>query len=96
MEIKTNPLFRVDEMWRGIETCLPWEAGPFPESSEKGLNECTCASFTLGPCNMDDIELIDLGRLFSVSRVRKVAQRGIPSDRSGGAIVSFQLCLEYP
>lgn len=45
---------------------------------------------------MDDVELIDLGRLFSVSRVRKVAQRGIPSDRSGEAIVSFQLCLEYP
>jgi hypothetical protein len=83
-------------MWRGVQACLPWEAGPVPECSEKGLNKGTCTPFAFGPCNMNDVELIDLGTLISVRKVLEIAKGGIPSDRSYEATVSFQLCSEYP
>jgi hypothetical protein len=69
LKIDAYPLFRIDEMWRSVETRLAWETGSLPKSSEKGLNECTCTPFAFGPCDMNNVKVIDLGSLFSVGKV---------------------------
>jgi len=83
-------------MWRGVQACLPWEAGPVSKSSEKGLNEGTCTPFAFGPRDMNDVESINLGSLIAVRKVLEIAKGGIPSDLSDEAIVAFPLCSEYP
>jgi len=68
--VNANSFFGEDKMWRCIESCFPGKTCPLSVDLEKRLDECTCASFSLGTGDMDDIEFINTGSLSSLSGVQ--------------------------
>ena len=83
-------------MWRSVKACLPWETGSFPRHSEERFDKCTCTPFAFCSCNVNNVETINVGGLPFISKVVEADSADILSDPSGGAIVSFPRCLEYP
>lgn len=90
-------------MRRSVETCLPRETGPFSKSSEEGLDECTRAPFAFGPCDMNNVKLVERGGLGSVSKVLNSAKDAYrvtdllkPLVHSDYARSTPQVCLRFP
>lgn len=52
-------------MWRGIQACFLRKASPFSKGPQKDLDKRTRTSFTLGPCDVDNVEFVDIGSLRS-------------------------------
>lgn len=95
-EADANPLFEVDEMWRGVEACFAREAGSCAERSKKRIHKRARPSLRLGTCDMNDVEVVDVGSLSRVSGVRMTSRRDVLSGRCGEASASFPRCSGSP
>ena len=78
-------------MWRGVKAYSLWKTRPLPVRSEKGIDESTCAPFPLCSGNVNNIQLVYIGILRLLLKLKLKAassKKHLPDGQDVSTMIS--------